>query len=87
MIEKDASTPLTKRHLSFDDLITHLKHYNAATRKDAILGMRELLETHWNLLESNFTPLVNAVVRLIGDEVRLPGLPFSGSATEYDTVD
>ncbi|TEB34941.1 hypothetical protein FA13DRAFT_1660099 [Coprinellus micaceus] len=68
VIEKDASTPLTKRHLSFNDLITHLKHYNAATRKDAILGMRELLETHWHLLESNLAPLVNAVVRLIGDE-------------------
>jgi hypothetical protein len=49
--------------------------------------MRELLETHWYLLESNLTPLVNAVVRLIGDEVRLPGLPFSGSAIEYDAVD
>lgn len=31
--------------------------------------MRELLEAHWDMLESNLTTLVNAVVRLIGDEV------------------
>ncbi|KAJ2914864.1 hypothetical protein MD484_g5554, partial [Candolleomyces efflorescens] len=66
--EKDASTPLTKRNLSFNDLIAHLKHYNATTRKDAILGLRELLESHWDMLEVNLTALINAVVRIIGDE-------------------
>ncbi|RXW23471.1 hypothetical protein EST38_g2389 [Candolleomyces aberdarensis] len=68
VIEKDASTPLTKRNLSFNDLIAHLKHYNATTRKDAILGLRELLESHWDMLEVNLTTLINAAVRIIGDE-------------------
>ncbi|KAJ2931166.1 hypothetical protein H1R20_g5935, partial [Candolleomyces eurysporus] len=67
-IEKDASTPLTKRNLSFNDLIAHLKHYNSTTRKDAILGLRELLESHWDMLEANLTTLINAMVRIIGDE-------------------
>ncbi|KAF5313979.1 hypothetical protein D9611_006871 [Ephemerocybe angulata] len=68
VIEKDATTPLTRRNHSFNDLIILLKHYSAVSRKDAILGMRELLEAHWDMLESNLTVLINAVVRLIGDE-------------------
>ncbi|KAG6829395.1 hypothetical protein H0H92_004663 [Tricholoma furcatifolium] len=66
--EKDDDTPTTKRKLSFDDLITHSKHYSASTRRDAILGLRELLEANWSLLRSSLTPLINACVRLIGDE-------------------
>ncbi|KAF8168025.1 hypothetical protein B0H34DRAFT_683973 [Crassisporium funariophilum] len=67
-VEKDTSEPITRRQLSFGDLISHLKHYNAGTRKDAILGLRELLDTNWELIDSSLTTLVNAVVRIIGDE-------------------
>ncbi|OCH95802.1 hypothetical protein OBBRIDRAFT_871454 [Obba rivulosa] len=66
--DKDAEAPSTRRRLTFDDLLAHLKHYNAGTRRDAILGLRELLEAHPDLIEKNLTPLVNACVRLIGDE-------------------
>ncbi|KAG6842589.1 hypothetical protein C0991_000115 [Blastosporella zonata] len=66
--EKDNDTPTTRRKLTFDDLITHAKHYSASTRKDAIAGFRELLEANWSLLESSLTTLINACVRLIGDE-------------------
>ncbi|KAJ6610092.1 hypothetical protein B0H10DRAFT_2166190 [Mycena sp. CBHHK59/15] len=38
-IDKDDATPTTKRRLTFDDLIAHLKHYSAGTRKDAIAGL------------------------------------------------
>ncbi|KAG2023409.1 hypothetical protein CC2G_001066 [Coprinopsis cinerea AmutBmut pab1-1] len=68
VVEKDASTPLTKRHLSFTDLISHLRHHNATVRRDAILGLRELFEVHWDVLESNMSAFVGAIVRLIGDE-------------------
>ncbi|GLB36226.1 hypothetical protein LshimejAT787_0305140 [Lyophyllum shimeji] len=66
--EKDASVPTTKRRLTLEDLITHTRHYSASTRKDAILGLRELFEANWDLVESSFTALINACVRLIGDE-------------------
>jgi pre-rRNA-processing protein IPI1 len=87
--ERDVDVPTTKRKLSFDDLLSHLKHYNANTRRgvwktlylalchtlmvhlaDAILGMRELCNAHPELVEPNLTALLNACVRLIGDEVR-----------------
>ncbi|KAI0800897.1 hypothetical protein C8Q74DRAFT_1314301 [Fomes fomentarius] len=67
-VEKDADAPSTKRRLTFDALIAHTKHYNANTRRDAILGLRELLETHPELITTHLTPLVNSCVRLIGDE-------------------
>ncbi|EMD42224.1 hypothetical protein CERSUDRAFT_110758 [Gelatoporia subvermispora B] len=66
--DKDAEAPSTKRRLTFDDLLSHLKHYNAGTRRDAILGLRELLETYPDLVEKSLTPLINGVVRQIGDE-------------------
>ncbi|OBZ80001.1 Testis-expressed sequence 10 protein [Grifola frondosa] len=79
--EKDTEAPSTKRRLTFDDLIAHLKHYNAGTRKDAILGLRELLEAHPDLINPRLTALVNNCVRIIGDEdasVRKTLLSFFG---------
>ncbi|KAJ7925880.1 hypothetical protein B0H13DRAFT_1973741 [Mycena leptocephala] len=67
-LDKDADAPTTRRRLTFDDLITHLKHYSAGTRKDAIAGLRELLDAHPIILESSLTTLINAAVRLVGDE-------------------
>ncbi|KAF4623469.1 hypothetical protein D9613_001877 [Agrocybe pediades] len=66
--EKDTTQPTTRRQLNFNDLISHLKHYNAGTRKDALIGLRELLDANWDILYSCLTPLINATVRLIGDE-------------------
>ncbi|KAF8912738.1 hypothetical protein CPB84DRAFT_1670522 [Gymnopilus junonius] len=70
VVEKDASEPITKRQLTFGDLISHLKHYNAGTRKDAVLGLRELLDSNWEMIDSCLTSLLNALVRLISDEAR-----------------
>ncbi|KAJ7361638.1 hypothetical protein DFH08DRAFT_844743 [Mycena albidolilacea] len=67
-VDKNADAPTTKRRLTFDDLITHIKHYSAGTRKDAIAGLRELLDAHPTILESSLTTLINATVRLVGDE-------------------
>ncbi|KAI0375373.1 hypothetical protein BV20DRAFT_265919 [Pilatotrama ljubarskyi] len=66
--DKDGDAPTTKRRLTFDALILHLKHYNASTRRDAILGLRELLEAHPELIGTHLTTLVNSCVRIIGDE-------------------
>lgn len=41
---------------------------------DALLGLRELFNSNWEIVNSCLTPLVNALVRLIGDEVRDPSL-------------
>ncbi|KAF9822049.1 hypothetical protein IEO21_00043 [Rhodonia placenta] len=81
VLDKSSQAPTTKRKLTFDDLTSHLKHYNAATRRDAILGLRELLESYPGLIGSNLTALVSSCVRAIGDEdasVRKALLSFLG---------
>ncbi|KAJ7487700.1 hypothetical protein B0H11DRAFT_2157103 [Mycena galericulata] len=67
-VDKDADAPTTRRRLTFDDLITHLKHYSAGTRKDAIAGLRELLDAHPEILNTSLTSLINASIRVVGDE-------------------
>ncbi|KAI0704957.1 hypothetical protein BC835DRAFT_1315942 [Cytidiella melzeri] len=66
--EKDGLGPTTKRKLTFDDLLVHLKHYNVGMRRDALLGLRELIEDHPEIAVSSLTPLLNGCVRLIADE-------------------
>ncbi|KAH9847335.1 hypothetical protein C2E23DRAFT_741971 [Lenzites betulinus] len=66
--DRDGDTPTTKRRLTFDALIGHLKHYNANTRKDALLGLRELLEANPQLVNTHLTTLVNSCVRVVSDE-------------------
>ncbi|THH28076.1 hypothetical protein EUX98_g6127 [Antrodiella citrinella] len=66
--DKDANTPSTRRKLTLDDLLLHLKHYNPSTRKDAIAGLRELFSEHGSLALTNLTTVLNRCVRIIGDE-------------------
>ncbi|KAG6819451.1 hypothetical protein H0H93_011800, partial [Arthromyces matolae] len=66
--EKDDDTPTTKRKLTFEDLVSHTRHYNAATRRDALLGFQELFGAKWDLLDSSLATLLNTCVRLIADE-------------------
>ncbi|KAN0123950.1 hypothetical protein V8E52_002440 [Russula decolorans] len=67
-VEKDAKVPTTKRKLTFTDLVAHLKHHNSNVKKDALLGLRELLEAHSDLVKSSLASLFGACARLIGDE-------------------
>lgn len=43
----------------------------SSSLSDALIGLRELFDSNWELLGSSLTPLVNAVVRLVGDEVNI----------------
>ncbi|KAJ3935344.1 MAG: hypothetical protein NXY57DRAFT_990459 [Lentinula lateritia] len=67
-VEKDDSAPTTRRKLSLNDLIVNIKHHNPGTRKDTIFGFRELLDAHWELIDSSLPILINVTVRIIGDE-------------------
>ncbi|KAF7310992.1 Ipi1-N domain-containing protein [Mycena chlorophos] len=64
----DTAVPTTKRRLSLDDLILHLKHYSAATRKDALFGLREILDAHPHLLDMSLPTIIASTARIIGDE-------------------
>lgn len=53
-----------------EEVIWHLIEPVTTTYRfsDAILGLRELLETHSQLILAHLTTLINGCVRLIGDE-------------------
>ncbi|XP_006454401.1 hypothetical protein AGABI2DRAFT_214405 [Agaricus bisporus var. bisporus H97] len=65
---KDETAPTTKRKLTINDLLTHLKHYNPSVKRDALAGLNELLEAHWSLINKNLSLLINQLARLINDE-------------------
>ncbi|KAH9981382.1 hypothetical protein BGW80DRAFT_1434558 [Lactifluus volemus] len=67
-VEKDVNAPTTRRKLTLTDLVTHLKHHNSNVKKDALLGLRELLEAHTELIESSLAFVMGACARMIADE-------------------
>ncbi|KAG0145987.1 hypothetical protein CROQUDRAFT_93172 [Cronartium quercuum f. sp. fusiforme G11] len=60
--------PTTRRNLTLDDLLVHLRHYSPATRKDALFGLRELLGAHPELTRAHLGPIIHGTARLITDE-------------------
>ncbi|KAF8603928.1 hypothetical protein BDV93DRAFT_606304 [Ceratobasidium sp. AG-I] len=60
--------PTTRRRLTYDDLLVHLRHYSPGMRKDALQGLRELLGDHPELIVPNLGSLLNAVAKLIADD-------------------
>ncbi|PLW10121.1 hypothetical protein PCANC_08866 [Puccinia coronata f. sp. avenae] len=65
---EDTSIPTTKSNLTLDDLIVRLRHYSANTRKDALLGLRELLEAHRTIWRLNLGTVIHSCASLISDE-------------------
>ena len=47
--------------------------------------MRELLTEHWHIIDGSLTTLVNAIARLIADEVRMTTQRFSCSNKNHRT--
>ncbi|KAG0047219.1 hypothetical protein BGZ83_007690 [Gryganskiella cystojenkinii] len=68
-ITHDKTTLLTNsRNVTFSELMTQLKHYSPSTRKDALLGLRDLFHRHPHLLPLHLGVLVNTIVRLLIDD-------------------
>ncbi|KAF9347640.1 hypothetical protein BGX26_000891 [Mortierella sp. AD094] len=68
-ISHDKTALLTNsRNVTFAELITQLKHYSPGTRKDALLGLRDLFHRHPHLLPLHLGVLVNTIVRLLIDD-------------------
>ncbi|KAF9998927.1 hypothetical protein BGZ65_005642, partial [Modicella reniformis] len=68
-ISHDKTALLTNaRNVTFAELMTQLKHYSPNTRKDALLGLRDLFHRHPHLLPLHLGTLLNSVVRLLIDD-------------------
>ncbi|KAG8819817.1 hypothetical protein FRC19_009501 [Serendipita sp. 401] len=66
MVEK--AGPTTKKHQSLSDLLSLLKHYSANSRKDALMGLRELFSAYADAPISNISTVLLACCKLISDE-------------------
>ncbi|KAF9336874.1 hypothetical protein BG006_007097 [Podila minutissima] len=56
------------RNVTFVELMTQLKHFSPGTRKDALLGLRDLFHRHPHLLPLHLGVLINTAVRLLIDD-------------------
>ncbi|KAG8850569.1 hypothetical protein FRB96_009660 [Tulasnella sp. 330] len=65
---QDDAEPTTRRNLTLADLMIQVKHYSVNTKKDALIGMRELLEAHPELISPNLNAIIHSTARTIGDE-------------------
>ncbi|KAF9165515.1 hypothetical protein DFQ26_009832 [Actinomortierella ambigua] len=68
-ISQDKAALLTNsRNATFSELMIQLKHYSPGTRKDALMGLKDLFHRHPHLLPLHLGTLVNAIVRLLIDD-------------------
>ncbi|KAF9428067.1 hypothetical protein BGZ94_003469 [Podila epigama] len=75
-ISHDKTALLTNsRNATFAELMTQLKHFSPGTRKDALLGLRDLFHRHPHLLPLHLGVLINTVVRLLIDDASIHFTP------------
>ncbi|PVG03212.1 hypothetical protein CPB86DRAFT_779565 [Serendipita vermifera] len=66
--EKSQAGPSTKRNHTLPELLSLLHHYSPSSRKDVLLGLRELLSAHQDLLNSSISQVISGCCKLISDE-------------------
>lgn len=57
----------TRRRQTLSDLVQNTRHHAPGVRKDAVLGMLELITTYEGLLQAEATTLLNSVLPLLSD--------------------
>ncbi|KAJ2841609.1 rRNA processing protein, partial [Coemansia erecta] len=67
-ITADKSAAQTNsRNLTLKDVLSKMKHYSAPVRKDAVVGLADLVIMHRDILRTELGPIVESSVRLIVD--------------------
>jgi hypothetical protein len=54
---------VTRRNLSIDELLPKLGHHNAKARRDALLGLRELVTQHQSILHARLGVVLHAALQ------------------------
>ncbi|KAJ1813877.1 rRNA processing protein, partial [Coemansia sp. RSA 2599] len=67
-ITADKSAALTNsRNLTLKDVLGKMRHYSAPVRKDAVVGLADLVAMHGDVLQTELGPIIESSVRLIVD--------------------
>ncbi|KAF8338003.1 uncharacterized protein EI90DRAFT_3041280 [Cantharellus anzutake] len=67
-VRKGDDIPKTRRNLTFDELVTHARHYSPGVRADTLRGFREILSENPSIITASLGTLINACVKLISDD-------------------
>ncbi|WAR53669.1 hypothetical protein PtB15_3B177 [Puccinia triticina] len=65
---ENTAVPTTRSNLTLDDLIVRLRHYSPNTRKEALQGLREILDAHRTIWRLNLGTIIHSCACLISDE-------------------
>jgi pre-rRNA-processing protein IPI1 len=63
------SEPVSQRGLTIRDLNRQIGHPSLPIRRDAVIGLKQLLKDHPRLIDANLYDLISSVGRLFCDEV------------------
>ncbi|RKO90901.1 hypothetical protein BDK51DRAFT_31444 [Blyttiomyces helicus] len=66
--EKPSSELVNSRNRTLKELMVQVRHYAAQTRKEAIIGIRDLYNKHPEALHTNLSLVLEGLTRLIVDE-------------------
>ncbi|KAH7106987.1 hypothetical protein BKA62DRAFT_685701 [Auriculariales sp. MPI-PUGE-AT-0066] len=66
--ERDGTAPKTRRNLGLSELIVQLKHYSPQVKRDALSGLRELLQDNPEIIQGSITALLRSCAQLVTDE-------------------
>jgi hypothetical protein len=58
---------VTQRNLSLDELLVQTRHVNAGVRRDALVGLRELISEHGAMLRVRMSDILGRAVELLLD--------------------
>ncbi|KAI9197118.1 Rix1 complex component [Polychytrium aggregatum] len=78
--DKSNVSYLNSKNQSLKDVLAQLRHYSAPNRREGILGLKDMLVKHPQILQLHFGMIIEAAIRLMvdeDDEVRKNMLVFS----------
>ncbi|KAI9106275.1 hypothetical protein DFS34DRAFT_57494 [Phlyctochytrium arcticum] len=88
--DKPAAEAVNSRNKSYQELIVQLRHYSAQSRKDAMVGLRDLHNKHPETIISQLSTLFEGIAKLLVDDdsgVRKLTLSFLKDFTPAVTQD
>ncbi|XP_044151032.1 testis-expressed protein 10 [Bufo gargarizans] len=67
-LREDSSLPSSRRKLTITDVLSQMHHYNAGVKRDALVGLREILSTHPSVIDTHISVIMSEVAAVFTDK-------------------